>query len=77
MLTIAELKSAMRPIHAMYGPAVQQRHMLDALKQCGGPLPADPGGGVAAYNDVLIAAIRDEIRRRETYFSEVPNAGTD
>jgi hypothetical protein len=71
VLTIAELKSAMRPIHAMYGPVVQQRNMIAALKQCGIAPPADPGGGVAAYNDVLVAAIRDEIRRRETYFTEV------
>jgi hypothetical protein len=71
MLTIAELRVAMRPIHALYGPVVQQRNMIDALKQCGGPLPADPGGGVAAYNEVLIRAIRDEIFRRENYFTEV------
>jgi hypothetical protein len=71
VLTIAELKSVMRPIHAMYGPVVQQRNMIAALKQCGMALPADPGGWVSAYNDVLIAAIRDEIRRRETYFTEV------
>jgi hypothetical protein len=55
----------------MYGPVVQQRNMLAAIKQCGMALPADPGGWVSAYNDVLIAAIRDEIRRRETYFTEV------
>ncbi len=71
MLTIAELRVAMRPIHAHYGPVVQQRNMIDALKQCGMAPPADPGGGVSAYNDVLIRAIRDEIFRRENYFTEV------
>lgn len=71
MLTIAELKSAMRPIHAMYGPVVQQRNMIAALKQCGMAPPADPGGGVSAYNDVLLRAIREEIFQRENYFTEV------
>jgi hypothetical protein len=71
MLTLDELRAAMRPIHALYGAVVQQRNMISALKQCGMRPPADPGGGVAAYNEVLIAAISNEIRRRETYFSEV------
>jgi hypothetical protein len=71
MLTNAELKDAMRPIVCMYGPVVRQRNMIAALKQCGMAPPADPGGGVSYYNDVLVQAISDELRRRETYFEEV------
>lgn len=70
MLTIAELREAMRPIVCMYGPVVRQRNMLSALRQCGIKPPDDPGGNVSAFNDVLAAAISEEIRRRETYFSQ-------
>lgn len=71
MLTIAELKAAMRPIHGLYGSVVQQRKMIAALKQSGMAPPADPGGGVSDYNAVLVRAISDEVTRRETYFQEV------
>jgi hypothetical protein len=71
MLTIAELREAMRPIHGLYGTVVQQRNMIDAMKQCGMAPPADPGGSVSNYNDALVRAISDEVTRRETYFQEV------
>lgn len=70
MLTIAELREHMRPVTGMYGSVVRKENMLSALRQCGMKPPDDPGGNVSAFNDVLAAAISEEIRRRETYFSQ-------
>ena len=72
MLTIEQLREAMRPIHAMYGSVVQQKNMLNAMRQCGlAPPERSDEDTVSSYNDVLIEAIRGEIARRESYFTEV------
>lgn len=63
---IGQLRDSLRWINCMYGPAVRNRNLRDALKRAGVRIPAADLLGVGSdENGALAFLVRQEIARRE------------
>jgi hypothetical protein len=61
-----QLNDSLREIVCMYGPALRNRNMRDALKRAGVRIPAAVnGGGCHDENGALAFLVRQELHRRD------------